>query len=227
MSAFNFNLGNYGRCISKDNTTCVYRNGYFYFNRRQVSDLLAWHNRMKFSDRHAWNKGMKCGFVGPEHEYFLYCGSKSAEIALAKFNADTQKWENHASYQWPDIRSPSNRGYFREIWFTKEKKKALIFKPWNDYRGLLVAGLGPGSKRYIKLDLCTGKLEGITKEQFNEQERSVLDENSAWPSPHEDRFPEDSLVEIPRPVLECMVKDISACLEKARTDQVKPRRRGM
>jgi hypothetical protein len=154
MSAFNFDLCDNSKCISKDYTTSVYMHGSFYINQRKVGD------------RHRWNKGGKGGFVGPEHEYFLYCGSKFAEIALAKFNADTDDWENHALLQWSGKRHPGRRGYFNEIWFTKEKKPALIFKPWNEYRDFLLAHKDLGSPSnlngYIKLDLCTGRFKGIT-----------------------------------------------------------------
>jgi hypothetical protein len=216
MSAFNFNLCDDSKCVSKDDTTCLYDEGRFDFDQCEITVGNSLEN----------NYGGIGGFVGPEHEYFLYCGSKYAEIAYAKFNAHTDEWEDHECLQWWDLDDDGDDGFFKEIWFTKEEP-ALIFVPWKKYRRHLLAHEkfrnSSKTKAYIKLDLSTGRFKSINEKQFSKQKHSVLDENSEWPSPHEDLLSGDTLVEVSRPiptqqatvlkVLEHMRTQIDKCLD--------------
>jgi hypothetical protein len=102
MSAFSFNLCDDSKCVSKDNSTCLYNDGCFDFDQCEITVGNSLEN----------NHGGTDGFGGPEHEYFLYCGSKYAEISYAKFNADTDEWENHGCLQWFDLDDNGDDGFF-------------------------------------------------------------------------------------------------------------------
>ena len=171
MPAFNFDLLDYGKCVSKKNITCSYSDGMFNFNGYEIAVGNSLEN----------NYGGIGGFVGPNHEYFLYCGSKYPEIAIVKFNKDTDEWENHSCMQWFNIDIDTDDDIFSRIWFTK-KKPALIFQPRKKYRKAvmehedLVEGMW-----CIKLNLSTGRCTGISKKQFRQQKHSALDKYSIWP----------------------------------------------
>jgi hypothetical protein len=232
MSAFNFNLCDNSKCVSKNNITCLHDDGRFDFGQCEIA----------VGDSYENNCGGIGGFVGPEHEYFLYCGSKYAEIAVVKFDAKTDEWEDHESFQWFDVEDGGDDGLFEKIWFAKEQT-ALIFEPRKEYTQDLLAPKEfrnfKKNKAFIKFDFSTGTFRGITRKQFLAQRHSVLDENSEWPSPYGDSLSGDTLVEVPRQfpthqvtvpeILERTRREINACLDELRTsltDQGKPRRRG-
>jgi hypothetical protein len=234
MSAFNFDLWNDSKCVSSNNTTCVYFEGRFCFDQGEIT--------IGNSDEN--DNGGIGGFVGPEHKYFLYCGMKHAEIALAKLNADTDEWEDHGVLQWKHSYYHDDYGFFEKIWVAKEKP-ALIFEPRNEYKEYLLAHKKfknvNETKAFIKLDLSTGHFTSITRKRFLEQRCFVLDENSEWPSPHENCLSGDTLAEDPTQAivlrsLRGMMTAISACWDEisktshgektSLTAQVKPRRHG-
>ncbi|EMD86831.1 hypothetical protein COCC4DRAFT_63015 [Bipolaris maydis ATCC 48331] len=168
MSAFNFNILE-NTCVSKTKIVCFYNDGAFYFDGIKIIVGNSSEN----------NSGGIGGFVGPNHEYFLYCGSKYPEIAVVRFNSNTNKWEDHACMQW--FKFETDKNMFKSIWFTKEEP-ALIFQPKKAYREHvmkhkdLAEGMG-----CIKLNLSTGRFTGISRKQFEKQRHSALDKNSVWP----------------------------------------------
>lgn len=83
MSAFSFNFGlSYAEFYSHiADVECNYSEGWFEFDRQGIEVGNSLQN----------NNGGIGGFVGPNHEYFLYCGWKYAEIAIARFNKNTKK----------------------------------------------------------------------------------------------------------------------------------------
>lgn len=190
MSAFNFNLRDEdGKCVSQNDATCTYEDGSFCFDQCEMSVGNSYEN----------NYGGIGGFVGPNHEYFLYCGSKYPEIAVVKHNKEEDEWEHHACLQWMDFDDEDEDGYFKGIWFTKEE--ALIFEPKSEHRYDLMQhrDLGKG-KACIKLDLPTGKFIGLTRKMLNEQKHSILDENSQWPLDSRRSSSSCTLAEIPRSI---------------------------
>lgn len=221
MSAFNFDLqDNNGKCVSKNGTTCSYYHGSFDFDEYKTAVGNSYEN----------NDGGLGGFVGPNHEYFLYCGSKYPEIAVVKFNQSINKWEGHGCLQWQDLEDDED-GYFKNIWFT-ETELALIFEPKNKYRVDLMehTDLARG-KACIQLDLSTGTFTGVTREQLTKQGHSIVDRDSEWPPlssksrPSKDCSLESTLFEVPRPILtqkrsllkilDNMKAEICACLDEA------------
>ncbi|EUC26652.1 hypothetical protein COCCADRAFT_113732 [Bipolaris zeicola 26-R-13] len=168
MSAFNFNLLKNG-CVSKTNVVCVYGDGAFDFNGTKITVGNSSEN----------NNGGLGGFVGPDHEYFLYCGSKYPEIAVVRFNNNTKKWEDHACMQW--FKFETKKNMFKKIWFTNEES-ALIFQPKKKYRKHTMEHEDLTEDIWcIKLNLSTGHFTGISKGQFRRQRHSALDEKSVWP----------------------------------------------
>ncbi|KAH8710274.1 hypothetical protein GQ44DRAFT_813620 [Phaeosphaeriaceae sp. PMI808] len=221
MSAFNFNLRDVnGKCVSKNGITCSFDNGFF--------DLDGYQTEIGNSFENNW--GGKGGFVGPNHEYFLYCGSRCAEIAVAKFNRGADEWEHHGGLRWLNS-GHAVYGFFKNIWFAK-KKLTLIFEPKNKYRSYLMEHEDlAGENVCIKLDLFTGGFTGITKKQFDKQRHSIVDEDSKWPPLSSKNRSSNysssgsTLFEVPRPILtqqqsvleilDNMKEGICACLDKA------------
>lgn len=210
MAAFNFDLSDdNGECLSKTNITCSYNDGMFYFDGFGVMVGNSGEN----------NSGGIGGFVGPNHEYFLYCGSEYAEIAIVKLKDDTGEWKDHGGLQWFAL-EPDGHGFFENIWFT-HNDLALIFEPREKYRSALMQHEDPTGKRNcIKLDLSRGKFTSLTQEQFVKQRHSVVDKDSKWP--HSSKR---TLVETPRPlstqqtsildIVENTKAEVSACLDEA------------
>jgi hypothetical protein len=220
MCAFNYNLRDDDRCLSRINIECTYDDGTFDFDGLQIPVGNSYEN----------NNGGIGGFVGPNHEYFLYCGSKYAEIAIVKLNNDTDEWEDHCCLQWDDVEDDEN-GFFKNIWFT-QKGQALIFAPKKKYRSALMEHKDLARRKYcIKLDLSTGTFKSLTQKQFVKQRHSVLDEDSMWPRPKDFSFQnsssESTVVGTPRPVdtqqalvwnnANDMKAEMHACLEEAMT----------
>ncbi|OWY51605.1 hypothetical protein AA0117_g13403 [Alternaria alternata] len=184
MSAFNFDLRQRNeddklreeeendKCVSNSNMTCTYDDGMFNFDGYEISVGNSLEN----------NCGGIGGFVGPNHEYFLYCGSKYPEISLMEFDEDTNEWGERACMQWDDFDiDDDHKSMFETIWFTKEEP-ALIFQFLEKYRihAMEHEDLAEGMW-CIKLDLSTGLFTGISRRQFNKQKHSALDKNSIWP----------------------------------------------
>jgi hypothetical protein len=63
MSAFNFDLSGNGKCVSNTNITRSYDDGVFNFDDHETSVGNSLENKI----------GGMGGFVGPDHEYILYC----------------------------------------------------------------------------------------------------------------------------------------------------------
>lgn len=176
MSAFNFELYDDSKCVSKNGDTCTYNEGAFYFGNHYYSD----NDGTSIGESLDNNDGGIAGFIGPNHEYFLYCGSKYAEIAVVKFNQDTDMWEDCASLQFDPEEDASPSGFFKHIWFTNNEL-ALIFEPKKMHADIMQhEDLGLGND-CIKLDLSTGKFTGITYEQRIVQGHSIVNKDSKWP----------------------------------------------
>jgi hypothetical protein len=79
MCAFNYNLQHYSRCLSRNNIECTYNNRMFHFNNYKVVIGNSLENN---------SRGLG-SFVGLNHEYFLYCRLKYAEIAVTKLKTLT------------------------------------------------------------------------------------------------------------------------------------------
>jgi hypothetical protein len=194
MAAFNFNLCNSENwCFSDTYIVCIYHNGTFNFNGFQIPVGNSLQN----------DSGGMGGFVGPNHEYFVYCGSKYAEIAIVKLNDETKEWEHHVCLQWDNLKADEN-GFFTDIWFMQEEL-ALIFEPRTMYRDVLMKHKDLAGGTYcIKVDLSTGAFAGLTRKQLVKQRRSVLDEYSKWPHLNDQSFDdsssENTLIETSRPV---------------------------
>jgi hypothetical protein len=171
MSAFSFNLWEETKLVSQNDTTCTYWEGLFNFDQFTIS---VGNSRN--------NQGGIGGFVGPNHEYLLYCGSKYGGIAVRKFNDVEKKWEDHACRLWDAWDEDSYVSFFENIWFTK-KELALIFEPKSHYKDYIMKQLGYGKGNMcIILDLSTRKFTGATRKEFEERKHSTLRSNSKWPS---------------------------------------------
>ncbi|KAJ6276464.1 hypothetical protein J3E71DRAFT_141216, partial [Bipolaris maydis] len=170
MSAFSFNLLDGVECVSKKKISCSFDEGVFKFGQQEITIGNSMSNM----------SGGIGGFVGPNHEYFLYCGSGYPEIAFARFNKKARKWRAYKFLQL-DTGDQDDDGYFKNIWFAK-KELALIFEPKAEYLGIIEHGNFGQNMSCIKFNLRTGEFKGITEEQFKKQKCSTLDADSIWPT---------------------------------------------
>ncbi|KAH8723321.1 hypothetical protein GQ44DRAFT_774172 [Phaeosphaeriaceae sp. PMI808] len=111
MGAFRSNIADGKQCVSEGGVTCVYDNGHFQF----PSGKIRMGNSNTSEDR-----GMG-GFIGADHEYFLFCSQKHAEIALAKLNSTKKVWERYKDLTLPFDTNSSGEPIFSEIWEPDEK----------------------------------------------------------------------------------------------------------
>lgn len=169
--AFTYNLLDGSKCHSNKSGTCAYEDGMFDFDGFDMPIGNSLEN----------NSGGTAGFVGHQDKFFLYCGSKYAEIAMVKFNRRSNRWEDHACLQWSSLEYDDD-GYFESIWVTRGGK-SLIFVPKKQYRHDI---MGPvkllENERFIKLSLHDGRFSGLTRREFKEQSHCRLTENIEWPN---------------------------------------------
>jgi hypothetical protein len=176
--AFRFDIVDGSRWCSRLGVKCIYNDGTFAFNGVDVS----------FSDK---NSGGIGGFIGPKHEYFVYCGSKFPDIAIAKYNNRKDLWESYAFQSWHDVHEDG--GYFKQIWIARDGL-ALIFQPQTKFRRDLLQELtGDEKLEAIRCDLLTRGLTGITKGQFVQQRHSKIDHDSRWPAQFDDKGSDSTL----------------------------------
>jgi hypothetical protein len=175
---FNFNLHDNSLCVSRERV-CGYEDGMFQFG---TQGRISKREPISIGNSLENNSGGMGGFVGPEHEYFVYCGSKYAEIAIAKLTKKG-RWEKCKGGH--EFLAADNNGdedrFFKNIWFMK-KGLALIFEPKSQYRKDLMKDFNGQGNTCIKLNLSSGRCTGLTEEQFKEQRLSKLGTDSRWPA---------------------------------------------
>jgi hypothetical protein len=168
MDAFSFKLLEETKLVSKNGTTCTYWEGSFKLDqcKTSVGNSLD-------------NTGGIGGFVGPNHEYLLYCGSQYGEIAVLK--KVENEWVDHACLLWDEYEEDSDLSFFENIWFTK-KELTLIFEPKSHHKDHIMKELGYDEESVcIILDLSTKEFTGATCKEFEEQKHSTLNSDSVWP----------------------------------------------
>jgi hypothetical protein len=166
-TAFCFDIVDGTRCYSQQNVVCEFDDGAFVFDGVRISVGKSYGN----------NYGGVGGFVGPNHEYFVYCGSKYAEIAIARYNKKKDIWEDWAGQTLNNCENNSKNCPFKNIWVANNGL-ALIFEPRARFRQEIT---GDKTLKAIRCDLLKRKFNGLTREQFHEQRHSKIDHNSNWP----------------------------------------------
>jgi hypothetical protein len=177
MSAFNFRFCNNSKWILKNGTKGHYNNGKFNIGGWIIKITKNFYNESEGIGR----------FVGPDHEYFVYCGRKIAGIGVAKFNSRTNQWKHYNRLEWNNIDTGDNGRYLNKIWFVKEEV-ALIFESKDEFRSgpmkrEYLGGKKGGKESGIKLNLKTGEFTAVSETDIKEQRHSVVTENSKWPFP--------------------------------------------
>ncbi|KAH4215239.1 hypothetical protein HBI26_254570 [Parastagonospora nodorum] len=176
--SFKFGLVNGVECVSRTGESCVFEDGNFYFYPKD-SDTSC--RKMTIGESFQNNGGGWGGFVGLKHEYFVYCGSKFPEIAIAKFNKKKGKWEDVGGKQFDSDETEAENSFFEGIWFTTEGPK-LIFKPKKEYEKELMAEIkGKKTKKYIQVDLSTFHITGVTEKEFRNLRVHKAGANSEMP----------------------------------------------
>jgi hypothetical protein len=136
MAAFQMNIEDGPGCVSDYGNICTFEEGSFTF-RSETSEFSQ--HTISVGNSLDNNNGGMAGFVGRNHEFFLYCGTKYAEIAIARFNRQIGQWENYKNVQLElDI---NDEHAFQKIWVSKDPNILyLVPQEWfsDDFEGQVV-----------------------------------------------------------------------------------------
>ena len=97
--------------------TCTFDDGSFIFKSGKKICNISIGNSLENQD------GGIGGFAGARHEYFIYCGKKYVEIAIAKLRARNGPWESKGGYQGDEVDK-----MFHEIWSSKANPNTIYIK---------------------------------------------------------------------------------------------------
>jgi hypothetical protein len=173
MTSFTYRLRNYTVLYSKNGTKCEYLEGTFKFSpsteicfddRFDNSNCLerARSSQVVYIGNSSENNhdGLG-GFIGENHDHFLWCGDKYPEIAIVKFDPTTQEC-TEVLCQQRDHRIHQGEGpSFCEVWVGKDPNMLFLRvckgmeKFWR-YSEYLEIGL----------ELCGYYIRGATRKRF-------------------------------------------------------------
>jgi hypothetical protein len=93
------------------------------------------------------NSGGLGAFIGPNHCYFLYCGEKYPEIALARFHAIKKQWYDYTQWQDEDtlVKEQDMMAHeppFLEIWTHKKNPLWIFLVPAGTRKYVIILTLG-------------------------------------------------------------------------------------
>ena len=107
--------------------TCTFNDGSFIFKSGKKKCKTNIGNSLEN------NYGGIGGFAGAQHEYFIYCGTKYEEIAIARFRKKQNLWENtKGGYQ-----GDGEDEMFDEIWSSKANPDTVYIKVVEDRASLI------------------------------------------------------------------------------------------
>ncbi|KAH8723324.1 hypothetical protein GQ44DRAFT_317457 [Phaeosphaeriaceae sp. PMI808] len=162
MMAFSSQLENGIDLISKNGVTCVVDNNLFKFPSGKI----------RISSRLEDNSRGMGGFIGADHEYFLYCSQEDAQISFARLSPIKKDWEGYRHY-WLVPNSKNEPICFR-IWSSRDNN-IYLFSSRPRYRQYFTE---PYPSEFIQVNLENFDVKEITSQEFLEKRHTEIGDNS-------------------------------------------------